>query len=124
MVLDPRCSPWHTPAAIAITFLSAAPISTPTGSLLVYSRNVGPENATCSSRASSASADEIAAVAGSPRAISLANVGPERTATRGVNLRPTTSPITSVILINVPFSSPFVALTKHIEGRRNGSIFP
>src|SRR5579872_1285880 len=40
--LFPSPSPWQIPAAMAITFFSAAPISTPAGSSLVYSLSVGP----------------------------------------------------------------------------------
>ena len=116
MVLVPSFNPAQTPAAIAMTFFSAAPSSTPTGSSLVYSRSEGPANAPWISRASSASADAITTAAGSPRAISRAKVGPERAATRGGNLRPTTSATIPVMRSRVVFSIPLVALTKRIEG--------
>ena len=74
--LLPSPSPWQTPAAIATTFLSDAATSTPTGSWLVYRRKVGPGNALCTSpRETLSPTAATTTAAGSPRAISRANVG-------------------------------------------------
>src|SRR5258708_28992598 len=71
MAFEPSPNPWHTPAAIAMTFFSAAPISTPIGSVLIYSRKVGPLKARWISAANSRSLQAPKHSQRTPRAISL-----------------------------------------------------
>ena len=122
MVFEPSPSPSHAPAAIAMTFFTAPPSSTPVTSTLVYSRNVGPENSSCTLAVSSRSAEAITTAVGSLLATSRANEGPESAATPGVNFTETTCAMSSVIRSRVLSSRPLVALTKTILGSRCGSM--
>ncbi len=61
--------------------------------------------------------EAITTAVGSPRATSRANVGPERTATRGSNFRAITWRATSDIRSSVPCSRPLVALTNRMEAQ-------
>src|SRR5207302_621709 len=73
-VLAPSPNPWHTPAAIAITFFIAPANSTPTTSRFVYSRNVGPAKHACKVWAVASSAHARTTAVGSPRAASMADI--------------------------------------------------
>ena len=53
IVFMPKSSPAATPAAMAMTFFTAPPISQPTTSALVYTRNVGPVSRCCTAAAAS-----------------------------------------------------------------------
>ena len=85
MALDPKPKPSTTPAAIAMMFFTAAAISTPIKSELVYSRKRGPDNSACKRSRSRSSGDATTSAVGSPCATSGANVGPEMAATCGTN---------------------------------------
>ena len=103
-------------------FLTAAAISTPIRSGLVYRRNRGADSSCCKNARSCSSGDATTSAVGSPRATSGANVGPEIAATFGLNRVLATSMTTSDIRINVSFSMPFAALTKNISAFRSGSV--
>src|SRR5688572_3016541 len=66
------------PAAIAITFLTAPPTSTPIRSALKYTRMRPPCSNAAASRAKPASRAASVSAQGSPRATSSANDGPDR----------------------------------------------
>mmetsp|Transcript_44516 Transcript_44516/g.110804 ORF Transcript_44516/g.110804 Transcript_44516/m.110804 type:complete len:200 (+) Transcript_44516:77-676(+) len=80
IALVPRSSPSHIPAAMARTFLTAPPISTPITSLLVNTWNISPLRMFCSSRASRLSVEATTTPVARPLTISRANEGPDRKA--------------------------------------------
>ena len=107
--LFPRPSDSTTPAAIAMTFLSAPPSSTPMTSLLAYSRKYLDRNSSCTSFSRDGSLDATSTAVGNSRATSAAKLGPESTATGFAP--PISSSITCDIRLILPGSRPFVALT-------------
>ena len=122
IALCPRPRLSTTPAAIATTFLSAPPISTPATSSVAYSRSDGPRNSCWTRRAASADGDATTTAVGSPAATSAANVGPDSTATGRVG--PASSAITCDIGKSVPCSRPLAALTNGTadRGDRDGAM--
>mmetsp|Transcript_21343 Transcript_21343/g.51392 ORF Transcript_21343/g.51392 Transcript_21343/m.51392 type:complete len:205 (+) Transcript_21343:201-815(+) len=76
----PIPNPSHIPAAIAITFLTAPPISTPATSFVVKTRKVSHENISATSFPKAVSLLATTTAVASPMAISFANDGPERKA--------------------------------------------
>ena len=107
--LCPSPSPSTTPAAIAMMFFSAPPISTPATSSLPYRRKYGPRNSACTSSVAARFDDAASTAVGSCCATSDAKLGPERTTT---GCAPTSCSMTSDIRSSVPPSRPFVALTR------------
>mmetsp|Transcript_9270 Transcript_9270/g.27950 ORF Transcript_9270/g.27950 Transcript_9270/m.27950 type:complete len:225 (-) Transcript_9270:922-1596(-) len=80
MALVPNPSPSHIPAASAITFFTAPPISTPITSLLVNTRKFSVENRSARSSARRASSDAMTTAVATPWQISCAKDGPDRKA--------------------------------------------
>mmetsp|Transcript_13030 Transcript_13030/g.20221 ORF Transcript_13030/g.20221 Transcript_13030/m.20221 type:complete len:214 (-) Transcript_13030:628-1269(-) len=76
----PKPSPSHMPAASAITFFTAPPISTPITSLVVNTRKESSDNRPAKSLASIRSSDAITTAVATPSQISRAKDGPERKA--------------------------------------------
>ncbi len=105
--LSPKPRPSQAPAAMAITFLIAPAISTPTRSRLVYTLNRSVIRRRWASIALGACAEAATTVVGISRATSSAWLGPESAATRTPGTSP---PITSDIRIRVSVSIPFDAL--------------
>ena len=119
--LAPKPMPSDIPAPMAMTFFTAPPSCTPIKSGLLYTRKLLPQCSSCwrsSEKAWSVDASEIAV--GRPAASSLANVGPEITAS-GISV-PSTSRATSCNRRPVSASSPFVAHTMRASGRISGLI--
>ena len=85
----PRPRPSATPVAIASTFLTAPPTSTPTRSSLAYTRMVPPCKAETTAPRKVALCEAMVSAHGRPRATSWANEGPDR-APPGI-LSPSTS---------------------------------
>src|SRR3984893_15464850 len=108
--LSPAPMPSQTPAAIATTFFNAPPYSTPTRSVVLYTRNIARVHAsrTCSA-ASCAPATTVAA--GRPRATSMAMFGPLSAVILASRSAPSTSHSTELIVRPVRSSKPFAALT-------------
>ncbi len=75
--LSPKPSPSLAPAAIASTFLTAPPTSTPGRSLLGYARSASPRSNAATSRVSAASVVATTSAVGSPRATSSAKSDPK-----------------------------------------------
>jgi hypothetical protein len=107
-VLSPYPSPSHSPAAIAITFLSAAPYSQPATSSFVYTRSRGFENSCWTASARPAFRDAATTEVGMSRLTSSAWLGPTNTTGSG---SPSASVSTSPGRFSEPSSSPFVAHT-------------
>mmetsp|Transcript_7821 Transcript_7821/g.11174 ORF Transcript_7821/g.11174 Transcript_7821/m.11174 type:complete len:200 (-) Transcript_7821:484-1083(-) len=78
--LVPRPNPSHIPAANAMTFLTAPPISTPMTSLVVNTRKLSDDMRSARSSASSRSSEAMTTAVATPSHISLAKDGPERKA--------------------------------------------
>ncbi len=116
--LGPSPMPSTTPAAMAITFFNAPPISTPTTSSLPYTRRKRPRNSSCTSATVRASAAATTTAVGMPLATSDAKLGPDRTATGHAS--PTASPSSCDMRSNVPSSSPLVVLTIVAPDGREG----
>mmetsp|Transcript_407 Transcript_407/g.683 ORF Transcript_407/g.683 Transcript_407/m.683 type:complete len:204 (+) Transcript_407:4010-4621(+) len=76
----PRPNPSHIPAASAITFLTAPPISTPMTSFVVNTRKFSLDKISAKSSASNRSSEAITTAVATPSQISLAKLGPERKA--------------------------------------------
>jgi len=101
------------PVAMAMTFFSAPPASTPMRSRFVYRRSSREPSRAWSSVASAWSADAMTAAAGRPIATSRANVGPDRTASGALGNRSRTS---SLIRRWRAGSNPLVADTTAARG--------
>ena len=80
--LFPSPSPSTIPAAMATTFFSAPPISTPITSLVTFTRSVGEAKTCCTNLACLSSSDAATRLVGRPSITSLAKLGPD-SATRG-----------------------------------------
>mmetsp|Transcript_8945 Transcript_8945/g.16292 ORF Transcript_8945/g.16292 Transcript_8945/m.16292 type:complete len:215 (+) Transcript_8945:144-788(+) len=80
MALVPRPSPSHMPAARAITFLTAPPISMPMTSLLVKTRKLSDDMRSAKSSASNISSDATTTAVATPSQISRAKDGPDKKA--------------------------------------------
>ena len=115
--LSPKPSSSAAPAAIARTFLSAPHSSTPTRSLLTYSRNRRRPRRAWTRAASASSSAATTADAGSPRAISRARFGPDSAAIRRGSTPPA-SAMTSLIRRSVPSSRPLTTETRSAAGGR------
>ena len=107
-VLSPQPRPSLTPAARAMTFLSAPPSSIPKISGLVYTRKTDDINKFWMCSAVCLSFAPTTTVVGMPRLTSSAWLGPERTATFAIG---SSCSICWDIVINVFSSMPFATLT-------------
>ncbi len=110
-VLSPRSAPSMIPAAMAMTFLSEPPISTPRMSLLAYTRKYGSMNACCTRRAVSRSEEAATTVVGILRLTSSAWLGPESVAMLEGRRCGSVSWSISDIVMRVLFSTPLATLT-------------
>jgi hypothetical protein len=104
---------------MAMMFLSAPPISTPTTSSVPYSRKYGARNSACTRSTTCGSREAIDTAVGSSRASSIAKLGPDSTATRAAGAH--SCSITSEMRNSVWPSSPFVALTTVAPRRISGA---
>src|SRR6267378_4653512 len=111
-VLSPNPRPSPTPAAIAITFLSAAANSQPATSSLRYTRSRSVEHACCTARALDSSLEAATTDVGIPRATSSAWLGPVRTTGAGP---PSTAARIDESRSWVLAASPFDALTHRLR---------
>ena len=107
-VLSPNPSPSLIPAASAITFLSAAPVSIPIVSLFVYSLKVSFINSSCIIFAVSISSLDTTQAVGIPLPTSSAWLGPTRVQTVFLGKH---SFITCESLKRLPSSNPFDTFT-------------
>mmetsp|Transcript_13021 Transcript_13021/g.18970 ORF Transcript_13021/g.18970 Transcript_13021/m.18970 type:complete len:240 (-) Transcript_13021:583-1302(-) len=80
MAFVPRPNPSHIPAANAMTFFTAPPISTPATSLVVNTLKFSLESISAKSSANIKSSDAMTTAVATPSQISLAKLGPERKA--------------------------------------------
>ena len=119
LVLSPSPMPSLTPQQRASTFFSAAPSSTPSTSLLVYTRNLGLMNTSCTSSAAAISLEAATQPVGALRPTSSAWEGPERAATRP--LPPSSSSMTWVMHRAVSRSTPLAADTTTASSRSSGA---
>mmetsp|Transcript_36970 Transcript_36970/g.52226 ORF Transcript_36970/g.52226 Transcript_36970/m.52226 type:complete len:238 (-) Transcript_36970:798-1511(-) len=76
----PSPRPSHIPAASAMTFLTAPPISTPMTSLLVKTRKLSSESSSARSLANNSSSEATTTAVATPSQISLAKDGPDKKA--------------------------------------------
>ncbi len=107
--LSPNPSPEHAPAAIAMTFLSAPPNSTPNTSCVVYARKLPLLTAFCNDMQSVLSYPARLTEVANPRATSNANDGPDKKHERLCAHAPNVESMSSDIVMSVSFSMPFVA---------------
>ena len=63
-----------------MTFLTAPPTSTPTMSVCIYARKLGPDSREASALANAGSREATVKAVGKPAPTSLAKVGPDSTA--------------------------------------------
>ncbi len=110
-VFNPSPSPSMIPEAMAITFLTAPPSSTPITSSLVYTLKNGVTKTFCTNAATSGSADAAVTTVGTFFATSLPKLGPDKTASLFLNVPGSTSSSTPVIVRCVLFSIPLDAET-------------
>ena len=116
-VLSPVPRPSAIPAAIATTFFRAPPTSTPITSVPVYTRNKVVRTRLCSRCATEWSGIAMTAAAASPFSTSLARFGPDNAPAGWPG---SSSPISSVIRLQVPSSKPLDRLTTGTQGRTCG----
>ena len=109
--LYPHPSPSLTPAAMAITFFTAPPTSTPTTSEVVYTRNLEEEKTLCTLAATVSVVAAAVTAVGRPHATSAAKLGPDNTTTRALRGSPSTSASTALMVCKVSSSIPLVVLT-------------
>ena len=119
IALCPNPSDSIPPAAMAMTFFIAPPISTPTTSSLAYSRKRSDRKSCCTAATASARRPATTTAVGTPRATSAAKLGPESTVTG--RAPPTSSAMTSDIRSRVPSSIPFAALMTVASDRTCGA---
>mmetsp|Transcript_18161 Transcript_18161/g.45766 ORF Transcript_18161/g.45766 Transcript_18161/m.45766 type:complete len:212 (-) Transcript_18161:521-1156(-) len=117
----PRPSPSHMPAAMAMTFLTAPPISTPMTSLDVKTLKFEfAKSSTVSSHRRSEAEATVTAVA-RPAAISLAKEGPLRNASS--RMVPVSSTRMSFMRERVPDSMPFETQMMDVVGGMCSATF-
>ena len=103
------------PAPIAMIFLSAPPSSTPTISVLVYTRKTDELRTDCAFMAASTSGEATTVDESLPRMISRARFGPDRAQMGGCFAVPNSSLMTSLIRLPVSISRPLTALTMTVS---------
>mmetsp|Transcript_11230 Transcript_11230/g.38256 ORF Transcript_11230/g.38256 Transcript_11230/m.38256 type:complete len:258 (+) Transcript_11230:2796-3569(+) len=122
IALVPRPRPSHMPAAIAITFFTAPPISTPTTSEDCQQRNTSEEQRSANSRATRVWWEAMTTAVACSMAISLANAGPDRNAIGCSS--PTASRSRSHMRQRVPVSMPLERERMGTSGRMWGASSP
>ena len=119
--LSPYPKPSHTPAPRAMMFFRLPPSSTPTTSVLVYTRNIEDMNISWALTALPSSRQATTVEAGLPSMISLARLGPERTQTPLWNDPGSSSSRISLMRLADSFSRPLAALSTRQGRDRKGA---
>ena len=121
--LSPIWRPSQMPAPMAMMFLSVPPSSTPTISVLVYTRKTDELRIDCAFFAASSSGEAMTVDESLPRMISRARFGPDRAQIGGCFDAPNSCLMTSLIRVPVSISRPFTALTMTVSWSMNSATF-